>query len=94
MSTEIKSPEDGQGIVTAKRSAREERLFRKQSLATALTCCCEVIVSSKAEIADPALKWESGELQGLATSLEQLGRLCFSVARSCERPRLTEGGPK
>lgn len=64
--------------------------MQKGALAAALDSALNVVCETRRLILDKAMPWTSGERQALATTLEQMGRLCFSVARECERQKGTK----
>ena len=59
---------------------------RKAALVSALDAAVTVIYECRNELRDTKLNWTTGEKQTLSVTLEGLGRVCFSVARECERP--------
>ena len=59
---------------------------RKAALVSALDSCVTVVYETKELIRDASMQWQPGDKQRLAVTLEEMGRLCFSVARECERP--------
>lgn len=58
---------------------------RKESLRLALDSALDVIAQTRNEVLGHGEDFNSGDRQKLATTLEQMGRLCWSVARECER---------
>jgi hypothetical protein len=65
----------------------ELEAIQKGALSSALDSALNVVCETQKLIRDQRMPWTTGERQALAVTLEQMGRLCFSVARECERQR-------
>jgi hypothetical protein len=60
---------------------------RKAQLEMALDSSLDVIAQIRDELRTHGEDFNSGDRQKLAVTLEQMGRLCWSVARECERQK-------
>jgi hypothetical protein len=64
---------------------RTGEAIHKGAVMGALDSALDVVAQLQTIMREDSLPWTTGERQTLAVTLEQMGRLCWSVARECER---------
>ena len=81
----------GEQLTAAKLKPRIEAAMlathRKDQLFLALDSALDVIAMARNELFAHGPDFTAGDRQKIATTLEQMGRLCWTVAKSCERQK-------